>query len=154
MGKLDQIYQKLPLLGQNAAVTVFGIYWHWLRFGPGYRQAVAGYVERERYPKAAWQIWQEERLKGLLRLASEHVPYYRDSWTNQEKAAARVGRWEALPLLGKDPLRSNPWSFVRNDIAVSKPLVFHTSGSTGTPIASIWTTKELRNSLALREVRS
>jgi phenylacetate-CoA ligase len=33
-------------------------------------------------------------------------------------------------------------------------LVFHTSGSTGTPVATIWTKAELRNSLALREVRS
>jgi phenylacetate-CoA ligase len=32
--------------------------------------------------------------------------------------------------------------------------VFHTSGSTGTPIASIWTVPEYRNALALREVRS
>jgi phenylacetate-CoA ligase len=33
-------------------------------------------------------------------------------------------------------------------------LTFHTSGSTGTPIASIWTIQEVRNSLALREARS
>jgi phenylacetate-CoA ligase len=36
----------------------------------------------------------------------------------------------------------------------ARRLVFHTSGSTGTPIASIWTARELRNSVALREVRS
>ncbi len=33
-------------------------------------------------------------------------------------------------------------------------MVFQTSGSTGTPIASIWTVEDLRDSLALREVRS
>lgn len=154
MGKLDHIYQKLPLWGQNAAVTAFGLYWHWLRFGPGYKASVQEYKARERFTSGEWSDWQRRRLTELLRIASEHVPYYRDTWTKAQKAGARAGRIEELPLLGKEPLRINSWSFVRDDTRVRKPHVFHTSGSTGTPISSIWTTRELRNSLALREVRS
>ena len=154
MGKLDQIYQRLPVWAQHSAVTAFGLYWHWLRFGPGYKGSVREYEARERFTSGEWSDWQHRRLTDLLRLASEHVPYYRDNWTKTQKAGACAGRIEELPLLGKEPLRSNPWAFVREDARDRRPHVFHTSGSTGTPNASIWTTRELRNSLALREVRS
>jgi phenylacetate-CoA ligase len=154
MGHFDKCYAALPLWAQNAAVSAFGLYWHWLRFGPGYADAVAGYEGRKRYTKEAWQAWQKEQLATLLRLAAEHVPYYRSTWTSAEKRAARQGHLGGLPLLGKEPLRADPWAFVSDNISVRRPLVFHTSGSTGTPVASIWTRRELRNSLALREVRS
>ena len=59
-----------------------------------------------------------------------------------------------LPLLEKDPIRANPNAFLREDLNIKKPLTFFTSGSTGTPIASLWTAAELRASMAVREARS
>lgn len=154
MGKLDLIYRRLPVWGQHAAASVFGLYWHWLRFGPGYERFVTEYAARDHFTTSRWNEWQQERLCTLLSIAANHVLYYRSTWTEHEKVAACAGRLDQLPLLGKEPLRSDAWAFVRDDVPVGRPHVFHTSGSTGTPIASIWTTQELRNSLALREVRS
>jgi phenylacetate-CoA ligase len=154
MALANSIYQALPVWGQHAAVTSFGLYWHWLRFGPGFRASARDYERRENYNAADWTRFQQERLAGILGVAADHVPYYRQTWTNAEKTAAREGRLTALPLLSKEPLRADPWSFTREDMRPLKAHVFHTSGSTGTPIASIWTTREVRDSLALREVRS
>ena len=57
-------------------------------------------------------------------------------------------------MLEKDPIRADPKALLREDMHPSRPQVFLTSGSTGTPISSYFTIPELRESMALREVRS
>jgi len=154
LGKLNTVYAKLPTLTQHLAVSTYGLYWNWLRFGSGYKRFEKEYVEREKWSEQEWKRWQLHRLQTLLPLAANHVPYYRDTWTPEEKRAAQNGQLEALPLLEKTPLRKFPKLFLREDMHPRPCLTFHTSGSTGTPIESIWTVQEVRNSLALREVRS
>jgi phenylacetate-CoA ligase len=154
LGKLDQLYSRLPVPAQHLAVTAFGAYWYWLRFGPGFAKSVRGYRDRDRLSPSDWNAWQEARLRRLLTAAADRVSYYQAHWTEAEKAAARSGRLQALPLLEKDPVRADPFAFVREDLRPRRPLIFHTSGSTGTPVASIWTAGELRHSMAFREARS
>ncbi len=154
MSRLESLYARLPLWAQHTAVSAYGLYWHWLRFGPGYRKFVSAYVEREKFNAKQWQAWQQERVRNVLEWAHRHVPYYRSNWRRAERYAATHARLEDLPLLEKDPIRENPWAFVRDDRRPRPRLVFHTSGSTGTPIASIWSVADLRESLAVREVRS
>jgi len=153
MGRADQLYARLPTWAQHVAVSAYGIYWNRLRFGSGYREFVAGYRERDRYTRDQWARYQHDRLKQLCEIAITHVPYYRQTWTAREQAAARAGRLEELPLLEKEPMRADAQAFVRQD-SRERAVVFHTSGSTGTPIACMWTSREYRNALALREVRS
>jgi len=153
MAVLDRLYARLPVIAQHAAVSAYGVYWHRLRFGPGYQRALAGFRQRERLSADGWQSWQARRLRTYLTLAADHVPYYRDTWDAATRAAARAGQLDALPRLGKEPLRRDARAFVRDDLR-AREWVFATSGSTGTPIDSIWTVAELRASLALREARS
>jgi len=154
MALAASIYKALPVWGQHAAVAAFGLYWHWLRFGPGFDRFVSEYKDRESYGPEDWMRYQQQRLRAVLTVAADQVPYYRHTWSRVEKRAARRGCLAELPLLSKEPLRADPWSFTREDRHPLRPHVFHTSGTTGTPIASIWTTREVRNSLALREARS
>jgi phenylacetate-CoA ligase len=154
VGRFDKAYARLPVWGQNAAITAFGAYWHWLRFGPGYRESVDAYRRREQLDPAGWKAYLQARTREVLTAAAEHVPYYRETWTPAQKRAAAAGNLFELPLTEKEPLRRSAESFLREDMVGVKRHVFHTSGSTGTPIASIWTSRELRDSLALREVRS
>jgi phenylacetate-CoA ligase len=149
----EGLYARLPVWAQHGAVTAYGVYWHWLRFGGSYRKDVEQFAQRDSFTAEDWRTWQAERVRELLTLAVVHVPYYRDAWSQSQQAAARAGRLDGVPLLEKNPLRASPDSFVRQDVKRHR-LTFHTSGSTGTPIASIWTIEELRRSLALREVRS
>jgi phenylacetate-CoA ligase len=154
MSVATDIYKHLPLWAQNHAVSAYGVYWKWLRFGPGYRNYLRGYLDRERFTAAQWQEWQQARLGSLLRSASTTVPYYRDGWTPAQHRAAQAGVLADLPLLEKEPLRSNPQSFLSTSVRPHPRFTYHTSGSTGTPIQTIWKVSEIRDSLALREARS
>jgi phenylacetate-CoA ligase len=154
MGRADQIYARLPVWAQHLAVTVYGAYWNRLRFGGEARELAEGYRVRDRWSTEAWQTWQHAELTALLAACASHVPYYRDTWSDADKAAAHGGRLDKLPLLGKDPIRAEPRRFLHDGIRPRRPLVFHTSGSTGTPIASMWTVREYRDAMAVREVRS
>ena len=154
MGRFDFLYKKLPVGLQNVAVSTFGIYWKWLRFGSGFSRFVSDYRGREHLSKPEWAAWQNRQVQELLGMAATRVAFYRQTWDRRQIEAALNGRLDDLPLLEKEPLRSDPKAFLRKNKYPWHPQVFHTSGSTGTPIASYWTIDELRNSLALREVRS
>lgn len=154
MGKFDKLYARLPIWAQHGAVTTYGAYRYWLRFGSGYRHYVQEFTKRESYSVKQWQVWQTQQLQQLLKVAAEQVPYYRENWREGMKTAVLAGNLQGLPLLEKEPVRANPKAFLRQDIKSEPPVVFHTSGSTGTPISTMWTVPEVRKSLALREVRS
>lgn len=154
MSRLDTWYARMPVWAQHGTVSAYGGYWWWLRFGPGYAKYLAEFAGHDQFTGAEWQAWQEVRLRDVLKAAAVHVPYYQRAWNRDVRHAAAAGRLEELPLLEKDPVRADPHAFLRTDRKPRHRLTFHTSGSTGTPIASIWTARELRRSMALREVRS
>lgn len=154
MGLTDKIYARLPQRGQDVAASAFGLYRHWLRSGPGYGELLQGYRDRDAWPFEKFAAYQAEQLKMLLGNAAAHIPYYRLTWSDDEKAAARAGRLSELPLLSKDPIRSNPLDFARDDVRPLLRYRFLTSGSTGTPVQTLWTAREARDARALREARS
>ncbi len=154
MGKFDQIYEHSPVWMQNAMVSTYGIYWYWLRFGGSYRSHLREYKHREWQTAEQWQQYTQAQLNRLLSIAYQHVPYYRANWSQSEFSSAMNDGLEYLPLLEKAPLREDPHQFCRQDQKPFPKLVFHTSGTTGTPIQSIWNISEMRNALALREARS
>lgn len=154
MNRLEALYARLPVFAQHSAATAFGVYRHWLRFGPGYSQKLREYRDREWLSSDDLARAAEVRLTSLLRSAATHVPYYRDAWTRDQKQAAFEGQLSALPLLGKDPIRSDYRQFCHTDRAPRFLSTFTTSGSTGTPLSTVWTPGEVRDSRALREARS
>ena len=154
MGKLDRLYASAPVWVQNAMVSGYGAYWHWARFGGGYKQHERGYRQREWFGREEWDAYQAQQIKKLLAVCVSHVPYYKQKWNEHEKSCAERGELRELPLLEKEALRINVDVFHREDLHPWPKQVFHTSGTTGTPIATRFTLSELRNSMALREVRS
>jgi phenylacetate-CoA ligase len=154
MSRLDNLYKHSPTWMQNAMVSTFGVYWHWARFGGDWQKQKRGYQERELFSAEKWAEYQNENLKELLEICFTQVPYFRDTWSNYPQLEVKNGYLKGIPLLGKDPIRANPNLFRRQDMNPLPKLVFHTSGTTGTPIVSTFTLSELRNSMALREVRS
>lgn len=154
MSKLDNIYRKLPVWAQNAVVSGYGAYWHWLRFGGSYQARKAGYLNREHYHAPAWQQYQSQVLTKLLSYAADEIPYYSRTWDEAQKKSAHSGDLTALPLLEKEPLRADPYDFIAPGVRKRLHWKFFTSGSTGTPIATLWTPGEIRDTLAVRETRS
>lgn len=135
-------------------VSTYGVYWHWARFGGDSKKHKRGYQEREYFSTEKWSEYQQQKLKELLEICLTQVPYFRDTWSKSTQLAVKNGYLNGIPLLEKDPIRSNPNLFRRQDMNPFPKFVFHTSGTTGTPIISTFTLSELRNSMALREVRS
>lgn len=154
MSALDDLYARLPTPIQNLSISLYGIYWHRLRFGGKYKQFRIGYQNREHWSTKEWEEYQRQKLQELIKIAYDKVPYYRSRWSQEQVAAALSGDLRALPLLDKEPLRSNPMDFMREDQSDKRHWSFSTSGSTGTPISTKWLASELQDSLAVREVRS
>ena len=94
-------------------------------------------------------------LRALLSAAARTgaaLPRHLDA--DERPGRCPPGRARGLPLLAKEPLRADPTRFLDPADAPRRPLVFPTSGSSGTPVRTIWTAAELRASMAVREVRS
>lgn len=150
----DKLYASSPVWVQNQLVSLYGIYWHWMRFGGNYRAHLENYQQREGFSALDWKEFQSGKLLELVTIAASRVPYYQNTWTKAQIDQALGGALNALPLLSKDAIRANPDDFIRRDQRSYKDWTFYTSGTTGTPIATRWLLDELRDSLAVREARS
>ena len=42
MSFAEQVYSSSPVRIQNTLVSVYGAYWRWVRFGPGFSSEVKG----------------------------------------------------------------------------------------------------------------
>lgn len=154
MSRLQELYARLPVPLQHLAVSAYGVWWRWLRLGPGFPAYCQEYRERESWSRDRWEEWRRQRLAAVLGAAAEHVPYYRERWTPPLKSAAAAGRLGALPVLRKAEVRRRPDAFVDERLRRRARWRQYTSGTTGTPITTYWTTEEVRRSVAVREVRS
>ncbi len=154
MSIIDKVYSKLPVSIQNFAISTYGFYWYWLRFGGDYKSFEKGYLDRNRYSKQQWLVYQHKMLLQLLTICVNDIPFYYENWDQSQKKAALNGKLSDLPLLEKDPIRSNPRFFSNQGRKPFPEVVAATSGSTGTPIKTLWSVSEVRDSLAVREVRS
>ena len=154
MATRERFYAALPVWGQNLAVTLYGRYWKRLRFGGDYDAQVAAFRERDTWSADRWASWQRSALTEVLSEAASEVPHYRGSWSPEEKVAAAAGDLSGLPLLEKEPLRRAPEAFINQARLRPDAKTFHTSGTSGTPIAAAFTPEELRATMAVREVRS
>lgn len=156
---LDQAYARAPLIVQNAMVSAFGARWHWRRFGPGYRAALAGFLARSSFTAEQWRDYQTRELRELLRVAVSRIPYYRQAWRGlalDESAIAdfTLDDLTSLPILEKEATRADPDAFCIDGVPPRGATVCPTSGSTGTPVRVYFTNADFRRSLALREARA
>ena len=154
MAKFDRLYKHSPLWLQNSMISTYGLYWHWARFGGDFKQHKVAYQARENYFQTDWSTYQCVQLRKLLAICAQEVPFYREHWSQDALHALEDGDLSRLPLLEKESLRADPSAFLRQDAKPFPKFTFHTSGTTGTPIMTVFTITELRSSMALRETRS
>lgn len=159
MALADRIYGSSPTWLQHAMVSAYGWRWRRLRLGGRWAEFARGFREREGWSRERWRDFTADRLRGLLSTARESVPYYRREWQSLGITPSRLSRIEpeelsTLPMLTKDVARLSPTGLLVGGVAPRGANVFHTSGSTGTPIATYWTAEEMQRSVALRETRS
>src|SRR5579862_7725636 len=80
--------------------------------------------------------YQDERLRSAIRHAAEHVPYYRQMFSELRLRADDIGRADdlrKLPRLERETVRANGDAFHSDDWLRYRPRVARTSGTSGLP---------------------
>jgi phenylacetate-CoA ligase len=110
------------------------------------------------FSREEWSAYVEQQLRALLMKAFTRVPHYQRAWkglvTPAQLERFTVRNLSALPPLEKSVARDDPHSLLVDGKPSIGHRVFHTSGSTGTPVATYWLPHEIQRSLAIRETRS
>jgi len=155
MGKLVELYHRLPYPLRVVAASAHGYKLRQQRYTPHTEDLAAAALERETWSAERWQRWQQERLAALLQRAATQVPYYRDYWQQRRRQGDHAA-WDVLdnwPILTKDTLREQPHAFVADDCDMRRLHRESTSGTTGKPL-SIWASRDaIREWFGLFEAR-
>jgi phenylacetate-CoA ligase len=144
---VDKVYPKLPIVLQNAGISMFGYQWKKRRFGGVFEKELKGFKERENYTQQQWLDYQTIELRKLLTHAFENVPYYNDKYKKAGFTLEKFQKFELeqltqLPFLEKEELRKLGKTSLLS-IKIKPGGAFHSSsGSTGTP-TSIYYSKQM-----------
>lgn len=132
------VYPRLPILIQNCAISIYGLYWNRRRFGGVFHQELLEFKQREAFTTQHWQYYQKIELRKLLVHAFETVPLYRErfiqlGFTKSCFEAFELKDLRRLPLLSKDDLRQYGTTKLLSSKLNKRGQFFSSSGSTGTP---------------------
>lgn len=130
-----ELYWRLPVLLQEAALSFYARYLEKVNFGPGYQEWRQRFNKWKTWPRSDAEAWQDQRLQYLVKLAATRVPYYREKWRNLDWNSVRsVSDLPILPCLEKQSLRQNERAFIVEGLDPKKLWMEKTSGSTGTAL--------------------
>jgi len=156
---LERLYPYVPVWAQNVGITLYGCMYRRERLGGRFNEHVQGFQQRDRCSPQEMQHYVDSRLRSVLTLAFDQVPYYRRKWqaagfTRDDLAAFGQSDVARLPFTPKEDVRKDPQDFLAKNVAKRDLHRYYSSGSTGTPIQSIYSTDAHRQFFAAREVRS
>lgn len=159
MSVAARVYASAPVLVQHGLVSAYGWRWRRIRLGGEWPKFVREFRGREDFTAAEWRAFTTGKLREVLLSAFERVPAYAERWRALGITRARLACFEledlpSLPILSKNDVRRNPASLLIGGAPAPGTRVFHTSGSTGTPIATYSTPREMQRAMAVREARS
>lgn len=89
------------------------------------------------WPKEKLEEFQNQRLRKIIEHAYDNVPYYRKIFDVRGLRPKDIQCKEdlrKLPILTKEDLRKNFNELMAKDFEKFKPILSHTSGSTGIPM--------------------
>jgi phenylacetate-CoA ligase len=130
----EQIYSSSPVWLQQAAVSLYGLWWYRRRMNPHFYHLVDEYKSRENWSSEQFLSYQERRLLQVLQTANRS-PYYRAVFDG-----AKID-WDLppfeilaqLPFLSKETLRTRARELLTQNPVPRSTTVFKSSGTTGTP---------------------
>lgn len=141
----SNLYFKAPVLIQNIAISLYGLYWKKRRFGGDFEKEFELFRSRNRFSKQQWYEYQEKELRKLLVHSFTNVPFYKKKYTD---AGFSLGDFQIfklrdlnkLPFLEKEELRQFGKTKLLSNTK-NKGDFYSSSGSTGTP-TSIYYSRE------------
>jgi phenylacetate-CoA ligase len=154
----EKIYYHLPLFLQNIAISIFGLHWHYRRYGGIFNKELVESRKREYYTKNEWEDYQEEQLRKLLIHSFDTVPYYRKLFSElgfkrEELMSFTPDRLKEIPLLNKDTYRKLGTSELLSEKREPHCQFLSSSGSTGTPTKTLYSTRMHQKYFAIFDAR-
>lgn len=147
----------MPVFIQNLAISAFGLYWYFRRFGGVFEQELIGCKKRQLYSKDEWKNWQEIEFRKLLLHSYRTVPYYKKMLNEKAINEETINNFsiEALkkiPILDKKTFRSLHHTELMSNTPEPNGTYIYTSGSTGTPLKIMYSTRMHQQYLAVYEL--
>lgn len=135
------LYERSPILLQNALVSLYGLRTIRERFDGDFAAKLRWLGETERWPAERQREYQEERVREVVRLAWEEVPFYRRRLEAIGGAPGDFRRLEdlaRLPVLRREEVHANLEEMRSRAVPRRQLLLGHTSGTTGSPLEFYW----------------
>lgn len=154
--KLMKIYKILPIPLQNIAITMQGFRLKKQRYGGNFNKYVKELEKSQYFDKKTIKENQEERLKYIVKIAYDNVPYYRKLFRNHSLKPSDIRYIEDLnkiPLLEKETVKKFGDEFISKNIKRKDLVAESTGGTTGTPLDIYYTKDALKYIYALCEAR-
>ncbi|MFC1601059.1 phenylacetate--CoA ligase family protein [Candidatus Sumerlaeota bacterium] len=130
------IYDNLPVWGQNAAISLYGLGWRRMKEGGVFRQTLDFLLESEKWSLAELRNYQDERVYELVRHAYETTPYYRELFDGLKLTPGDIRSVDdlpKLPILTRQTLRERFADLTSRGWPQRRIIWGHTGGTTGTP---------------------
>jgi len=156
MKTAQRYYDRLPILLQNLALTVYGLRVQHDRYGGPGKRFAEELREHERWTRERSCEEQMERLRRRALIALQRVPAYRGLSARAADVVAATSINEILdvfPILTKDEIRTSPERYVPEGIGI--PLLQGlTGGTTGKPLRVFRTAEGVRRNFSFfRQLR-
>lgn len=146
------IYQRLPAVLQNAALSAVGHYIRRSRYNRDYDRLFQETIARDAWPEDRLREFLDRRIAAFVHHAADTVPYYREMFARERidpRAVSSFDDLAALPLLDRHTVQDRLQDFISD--AVPKKLLKpnETSGSTGAGLRFFMTMQTSREQWAV-----
>jgi phenylacetate-CoA ligase len=146
------LYHRLPVILQEAALSLYGAKLRWNRYGGDHHRVLRELVANAALDVASLTSLQEHLLQETLLHAVTHVPYYRSLGVpvpeTPANATAILRQW---PLLSKATVQQAGVALLDERRSPKALLQIHTGGTTGRALAIYTDAGALRRNYAFFE---
>ncbi|MCM1048308.1 MAG: hypothetical protein NC433_07780 [Clostridiales bacterium] len=131
-----KIYNNLPLIMQNTAVTAKGAKIQKTRYGNTFKKHYIACKEREQWSLKEKMQYRDAKIREMVCYCYRHVPFYKRLFdknnVNIESISGLDDLWK-IPIIDKAIVRENYEDFQSDEYVKNKSYVkhLHTSGTTG-----------------------
>ena len=136
------IYEHSPVFLQNLYTTAYGLQKRIYRYhGKDFEKYYRFFRECESWTRDRLRAYRDERLREVISVAYENVPFYRrrfDELKLHPSDIRTVDDLQKLPYLTKDDIRRAGKDIVAVNYPRRRALVAPTSGATGYPLTIWW----------------
>ncbi len=148
-----ELYWHLPVHLQEAALSFYARYLEKIYYGPVYEEWREWLKDWKSWSPSFVEDWKNERLRYIVELAANNVPYYRNSFKGRDWQKVRSEtELYLLPVLEKQSIKQNEHAFIVNGVNPKSLWVERTSGTTGTALTIYMSKPTIQKHWAFFEV--